>query len=190
MSRIGRLPIDMPKTVKASIANGVITVEGPKGKLSQEISPAINIEIEEGKIVVTRDNDEKQTKAYHGLMRQLIRNMIVGVSDGYTKTMVIVGVGYKAELKQNILIHSKCYHYDNAFLTLGYANDIEYVVPEGVKIACETPTKFSISGIDKQLVGQTAAEIRSLRKPEPYKGKGIRYENEVVRSKSGKSGKK
>lgn len=169
----------MPKTVKASIANGVITVEGPKGKLSQEISPAINIEIEEGKIVVTRDNDEKQTKAYHGLMRQLIRNMIVGVSDGYTKTMVIVGVGYKAELKQNILI-----------LTLGYANDIEYVVPEGVKIACETPTKFSISGIDKQLVGQTAAEIRSLRKPEPYKGKGIRYENEVVRSKSGKSGKK
>jgi len=169
----------MPKTVKASIANGVITVEGPKGKLSQEISPAINIEIEDGKIVVTRDNDEKQTKAYHGLMRQLIRNMIVGVSDGYTKTMVIVGVGYKAELKQNILI-----------LTLGYANDIEYVVPEGVKIACETPTKFSISGIDKQLVGQTAAEIRSLRKPEPYKGKGIRYENEVVRSKSGKSGKK
>ena len=169
----------MPKTVKASIANGVITVEGPKGKLSQEISPAINVEIEEGKIVVTRDNDEKQTRAYHGLMRQLIRNMIVGVSDGYTKTMVIVGVGYKAELKQNILI-----------LTLGYANDIEYVVPEGVKIACETPTKFSISGIDKQLVGQTAAEIRSLRKPEPYKGKGIRYENEFVRSKSGKSGKK
>ncbi len=169
----------MPKTVKASIKDGVITVEGPKGKLSQEISPAINIEIEADKIVVTRDNDEKQTRAYHGLMRQLIRNMIVGVSDGYTKTMVIVGVGYKAELKQNVLV-----------LTLGFANDIEYVVPEGVKIACETPTKFSISGIDKQLVGQTAAEIRSLRKPEPYKGKGIRYENEFVRSKSGKSGKK
>ena len=179
MSRIGRLPIDMPKTVKASIANGVITVEGPKGKLSQEISPAINIEIEEGKIVVTRDNDEKQTKAYHGLMRQLIRNMIVGVSDGYTKTMVIVGVGYKAELKQNILI-----------LTLGYANDIEYVIPEGIKVALDGPTKIAVSGIDKQLVGQTAAEIRSLRKPEPYKGKGVRYENEFVRSKSGKSGKK
>ncbi|MBO4424038.1 MAG: 50S ribosomal protein L6 [Spirochaetales bacterium] len=179
MSRIGRLPIDMPKTVKASIANGVITVEGPKGKLSQAISPAINVALEDGKVVVTRDNDEKQTKAYHGLMRQLIRNMIIGVSEGYQKTMVIIGVGYKAELKQNILV-----------LTLGYANDIEYVVPEGVKIACETPTKFSISGIDKQLVGQTAAEIRSLRKPEPYKGKGIRYENEYVRSKSGKSGKK
>ena len=169
----------MPKTVKASIANGVITVEGPKGKLSQAISPAINVALEDGKVVVTRDNDEKQTKAYHGLMRQLIRNMIIGVSEGYQKTMVIIGVGYKAELKQNILV-----------LTLGYANDIEYVVPEGVKIACETPTKFSISGIDKQLVGQTAAEIRSLRKPEPYKGKGIRYENEYVRSKSGKSGKK
>ena len=169
----------MPKTVKASIANGVITVEGPKGKLSQTISPAINVALEDGKVIVTRDNDEKQTKAYHGLMRQLIHNMIVGVSEGYQKNMVIIGVGYKAELKQNILV-----------LTLGYANDIEYVIPEGVKIACETPTKFSISGIDKQLVGQTAAEIRSLRKPEPYKGKGIRYENEFVRSKSGKSGKK
>ena len=169
----------MPKTVKASIANGVITVEGPKGKLSQTISPAINVALEDGKVVVTRENDEKQTRAYHGLMRQLIRNMIVGVSEGYQKNMVIIGVGYKAELKQNILV-----------LTLGYANDIEYVIPEGVKIACETPTKFSISGIDKQLVGQTAAEIRSLRKPEPYKGKGIRYENEFVRSKSGKSGKK
>ena len=179
MSRIGRLPIDMPKTVKASIANGVITVEGPKGKLSQTISPAINVALEDGKVIVTRDNDEKQTRAYHGLMRQLIHNMIVGVSEGYQKNMVIIGVGYKAELKQNILV-----------LTLGYANDIEYVIPEGVKIACETPTKFSISGIDKQLVGQTAAEIRSLRKPEPYKGKGIRYENEFVRSKSGKSGKK
>ena len=163
MSRIGRLPIDMPKTVKASIANGVITVEGPKGKLSQTISPAINVALEDGKVVVTRENDEKQTRAYHGLMRQLIHNMIVGVSEGYQKNMVIIGVGYKAELKQNILV-----------LTLGYANDIEYVIPEGVKIACETPTKFSISGIDKQLVGQTAAELRSLRKPEPYKGKGIR----------------
>ena len=179
MSRIGRLPIDMPKTVKASIADGIITVEGPKGKLSQKICPAIKVEFEEGKVVVTRENDEKATRAYHGLMRQLIRNMIVGVSEGYQKNLVIVGVGYKAELKQNILV-----------MTLGYANDIEYVIPEGIKIACETPTKFSISGIDKQLVGQTAAEIRSLKKPEPYKGKGIKYDTEVVRSKSGKSGKK
>jgi large subunit ribosomal protein L6 len=169
----------MPKTVKASIADGIITVEGPKGKLSQKICPAIKVEFEEGKIVVTRENDEKATRAYHGLMRQLIRNMIVGVSDGYQKNLVIVGVGYKAELKQNILI-----------MTLGYANDIEYVIPEGIKVALDGPTKISVSGIDKQLVGQTAAEIRSLRKPEPYKGKGVKYDTEVVRSKSGKSGKK
>lgn len=179
MSRIGRLPIDVPKTVKASINDGVITVEGPKGKLSQVISPAINVEIAENKIVVTRENDEKPVKAAHGLMRQLINNMVIGVSAGYQKNLVIVGVGYKAELQKNILV-----------LTLGYANDIEYVIPEGIKVTCETPVKFSVSGIDKQLVGQTAAEIRSLRKPEPYKGKGIKYDTEVVRSKSGKSGKK
>ena len=179
MSRIGKLPIDLPKTVKASVHEGVITVEGPKGKLSQKISDGINVQIEESRIVVTRECDEKEVRAAHGLMRQLIHNMIIGVSEGYQKNMVIIGVGYKAELKQNILV-----------LTLGYANDIEYVIPEGVKIACETPTKFSISGIDKQLVGQTAAEIRSLRKPEPYKGKGVKYDTEVVRSKSGKSGKK
>ena len=169
----------MPKTVKASIANGVITVEGPKGKLTQTISPAIDVAIEADKIVVSRQNEEKSTKAAHGLMRQLIRNMVVGVSDGYQKNLVIIGVGYKADLQKNILV-----------MTLGYANDIEYVIPEGIKVALDGPTKISVSGIDKQLVGQTAAEIRSLRKPEPYKGKGVRYDNEVVRSKSGKSGKK
>lgn len=169
----------MPKTVKASIADGVITVEGPKGKLTQAISPAIDVAIEADKIVVTRQNEDKPTKAAHGLMRQLIRNMVIGVSDGYQKNLVIIGVGYKAELKQNILV-----------MTLGYANDIEYVIPEGIKVALDGPTKISVSGIDKQLVGQTAAEIRSLRKPEPYKGKGVRYENEYVRAKSGKSGKK
>ena len=179
MSRIGRLPIDMPKTVKASIADGIITVEGPKGKLSQPICPGINIEIEAGRVVVTRENDEKATRAYHGLMRQLVHNMIIGVSDGYQKNLTIVGVGYKAELQKNVLV-----------MTLGYANDIEYVIPEGIKVALDGPNKISVSGIDKQLVGQTAAEIRSLRKPEPYKGKGVKYDTEVVRSKSGKSGKK
>lgn len=179
MSRIGRLPINVPKTVKASIKDGVITVEGPKGKLSQTIMPAINVEIEEGRIVVTRENEEKATKAAHGLTRQLINNMVVGVSEGYQKNLVIVGVGYKAELQQKNLV-----------LSLGYSNDIEYVIPEGVKIALETPNKINISGIDKQLVGQTAADIRSLRKPEPYKGKGIKYDTEHIRSKSGKSGKK
>lgn len=179
MSRIGRLPIDMPKTVKASITDGIITVEGPKGKLTQKISPAIDVAIEADKIVVTRQNEDKPTKAAHGLMRQLIKNMVIGVSEGFQKNLVIIGVGYKAELQKNILV-----------MTLGYANDIEYVIPEGIKVALDGPTKISVSGIDKQLVGQTAAEIRSLRKPEPYKGKGVRYDNEVVRSKSGKSGKK
>lgn len=179
MSRIGRLPIDMPKTVKASIKDGVITVEGPKGKLSQTIMPAIHVEIGETQIVVTRENEEKPAKAAHGLTRQLIHNMVVGVSEGYQKNLVIVGVGYKAELQQKNLV-----------LTLGFSNDIEYVIPEGVKIALETPNKINIFGIDKQLVGQTAADIRSLRKPEPYKGKGIKYDTEHVRSKSGKSGKK
>ena len=169
----------MPKTVKASIANGVITVEGPKGKLTQAISPAIDVAIEADKIVVTRQNEDKPTKAAHGLMRQLIKNMVIGVSEGFQKNLVIIGVGYKADLQKNILV-----------MTLGYANDIEYVIPEGIKVALDGPTKISVSGIDKQLVGQTAAEIRSLRKPEPYKGKGVRYDNEVVRSKSGKSGKK
>ena len=179
MSRIGRLPIDMPKTVKASITDGIITVEGPKGKLTQKISSAIDVAIEADKIVVTRQNEDKSTKAAHGLMRQLIKNMVIGVSEGFQKNLVIIGVGYKAELQKNNLV-----------MTLGYANDIEYVIPEGIKIALDGPTKIAVSGIDKQLVGQTAAEIRSLRKPEPYKGKGVRYDNEFVRSKSGKSGKK
>jgi len=169
----------MPKTVKASIADGIITVEGPKGKLTQKISSAIDVAIEADKIVVTRQNEDKPTKAAHGLMRQLIKNMVIGVSEGFQKNLVIIGVGYKADLQKNILV-----------MTLGYANDIEYVIPEGIKVALDGPTKISVSGIDKQLVGQTAAEIRSLRKPEPYKGKGVRYDNEVVRSKSGKSGKK
>ncbi len=178
MSRIGRLPIDMPKTVKASFSNGVVTVEGPKGKLSQAISPAIDVEITDDKVLVTRKNEEKQTKAAHGLSRQLIRNMIVGVTDGYQKNLVIVGVGFKAEMKGKNLI-----------LSLGFANDIEYVTPEGAEISLDGPNKISVKSINKQLVGQVAAEIRSLRKPEPYKGKGIKYDNEVVRAKSGKSGK-
>ncbi len=179
MSRIGRLPIDVPKTVKASIKDGVITVEGPKGKLSQVILPAIHVEIGENQIVVTRENEEKATKAAHGLTRQLIHNMVIGVSEGFQKNLVIVGVGYKAELQQKNLV-----------LTLGFANDIEFVIPEGIKVTLETPNKINVAGIDKQLVGQVAADIRSLRKPEPYKGKGIKYDTEHVRSKSGKSGKK
>jgi len=178
MSRIGKLPIDLPKTVKASINEGVITVEGPRGKLSQRISDGINVLIEDDKIVVTRENDDKAVRSAHGLMRQLVNNMIVGVSSGYTKTLLIVGVGFKAEMQGKNLV-----------LSLGFANDIEFMVPEGIVVACDGPTKITVSGIDKHLVGQTAAEIRSLRKPEPYKGKGIRYDYEHVRSKSGKAGR-
>ena len=178
MSRIGKLPVDMPKTVKASVVDGVITVEGAKGKLSQVIPQNISVEVGETQIVVSRANEEKATKAAHGLTRQLVRNMVTGVSDGYKKTLLIMGVGFKAEMQGK-----------NIVLSLGFANDIEYVTPEGVKISLENPTKIVVEGIDKQLVGQVAAELRSLRKPEPYKGKGIRYEGEFVRAKSGKAGR-
>ena len=178
MSRIGKLPVDMPKTVKVSINNGVITVEGPKGKLTQTICDNISVEVTETQVLVSRNNEEKATKAAHGLMRQLVRNMIVGVSEGYKKNLLIVGVGYKAEMQNKNLV-----------LSLGFANDIEFVVPEGITITLDGPNKIAVEGIDKQLVGQTAAEIRSLRKPEPYKGKGIKYDYEHVRSKSGKAGR-
>ena len=178
MSRIGKLPIDLPKTVKTSVLDGVVTVEGAKGKLTQVLPENISVEITETQVLVSRANEEKATKAAHGLTRQLIRNMVIGVSEGYKKTLIIMGVGYKAEMSGK-----------NIVLSLGFANDIEYVTPEGIKISLENPTKIVIEGIDKQLVGQTAAELRSLRKPEPYKGKGVRYEGEYVRAKSGKAGR-
>lgn len=178
MSRIGKLPIELPKTVKTSFVNGVVTVEGPKGKLSLTVNPALNLEISESEIVVTRSNDEKATKSVHGLTRQLVRNMVEGVSNGYQKKLIIVGVGYKAEQSGK-----------NINLSLGYANAIEYVTPEGAEITVENPNTIVVKSINKELCGQIAAEIRSLRKPEPYKGKGIKYENEVVRAKSGKAGK-
>jgi len=178
MSRIGKLPVNLPKTVKASINDGVITVEGPKGKLTQSICEGISVEVGEENIIVSRANDEKAVRAAHGLMRQLINNMVIGVSEGYKKTLVIIGVGYKAELKKDFVLFE-----------LGYSDQIEYMIPQGISIKAETPTKLIIEGIDKQLVGQTAAEIRSLRKPEPYKGKGVRYEGEYVRAKSGKAGR-
>lgn len=178
MSRIGRLPVVLPKTVKASIKDGVITVEGPKGKLSQAICKDISIELTEEQAIVSRANEEKSTKAAHGLMRQLLANMVKGVAEGYQKKLLIVGVGFKAEIQNKNLV-----------LSLGFANDIEYVIPAGVTISCPDANTIVIEGIDKQLVGQTAAEIRGLKKPEPYKGKGIKYEGEYVRAKSGKAGR-
>ncbi len=179
MSRIGRLPVAIPAGVTVSAANNIVTVKGPKGSLSQEIKPEITVEVKGNEVVVSRANDEKLVKSYHGLYRQLINNMVEGVTKGFSKTLVINGVGYRAELKGKILV-----------LALGYSTIIEYMIPEGITITADGPSKITVSGIDKAQVGQVCAEIRSLRGPEPYKGKGIKYETENIRRKVGKSGGK
>ncbi len=179
MSRIGRLPVAIPAGVTVSAANNVVTVKGPKGTLSQAYHAEITVEVKGNEVVVTRANDEKLVKSYHGLYRQLIHNMIEGVTKGFSKTLIINGVGYRAELKGKILV-----------LALGYSTIIEYMIPEGITIAVDGPNKLTVSGIDKAQVGQVCAEIRSLRGPEPYKGKGIKYETENIRRKVGKSGGK
>ncbi len=167
----------MPKGVTVSVTDNLITVEGPKGKLVQDYQPSVGISIEDDAIIVTRKNDSKKARGFHGLYRQLVMNMVTGVSTGFTRTLLVSGVGYRAEVKGNILL-----------LNLGYSNQIEFMISEDVQIACEGQNKIIVSGIDKQRVGQTAAEIRSLRPPEPYKGKGVKYENETIKRKIGKSG--
>ncbi len=179
MSRIGKLPVEVPGGVKVSVTDTTITAEGPKGKLVQDYRPEVQIAVEGNQVVVTRKNDSKPSRSFHGLYRQLIQNMVIGVSAGYTKKLLVNGVGYRAEVKGNILA-----------LNLGYSTQIEYLIPEGIEIACENPTTIAVSGISKERVGQVSAEIRSLRKPEPYKGKGIRYADEQIRRKVGKSGAK
>jgi large subunit ribosomal protein L6 len=179
MSRLGKIPVKVPKGVKVGIADEVMTVEGPKGKLTQKYHPVITFENKGEEIVVGRVNDEKQTKAFHGLYRNLLNNMITGVSSGFSKTLIITGVGYRADIQGNLLL-----------LSLGYSNDIYFGIPGDVAITAEGGTKVIVSGIDKQRVGELAAQIRKLRLPEPYKGKGIRYENEKIRRKVGKSGVK
>ncbi|MDT4760937.1 50S ribosomal protein L6 [Sphaerochaeta sp. PS] len=176
MSRIGKLPIVVPAGVKVAVADGVVMVEGPKGKLSCSYRPEVVIDNKGTQITVAPVDASKAANSYQGLYRQLVSNMVIGVSKGYSKTLIINGVGYRAELKGKALT-----------LNLGYSTLIEFVVPEGITATLDGPTKVTISGIDKQLVGQTCAEIRSLRGPEPYKGKGIRYDNEVIRRKAGKS---
>jgi len=178
MSRIGKLPIPVPSGVTAAIEGQSVTVTGPKGSLSLYISEPITIAEEEGSLVVQRPNDEGRSKALHGLTRTLVSNMVTGVTEGYTKTLEIVGTGYRVTAKGQDLEFA-----------LGYSHSITVKAPDGITFAVETPTKFSVTGIDKQLVGETAANIRKLRKPEPYKGKGVRYENEVIRRKAGKAGK-
>ena len=180
MSRIGRLPITVPAGVTVEIAeNNKVTVKGPKGTLVRELAPEMEIKVEEGQVVVTRPNDLKKMKSLHGLTRTLINNMVVGVSQGYQKVLEINGVGYRAAKSGNKLT-----------LSLGYSHPVEMIDPEGVETVLEGQNKITVKGIDKEKVGQYAAEIRDKRRPEPYKGKGIKYADEVIRRKVGKTGKK
>ncbi|MDR2730897.1 MAG: 50S ribosomal protein L6 [Treponema sp.] len=179
MSRIGKIPVKVPGGVKVTFADNIMTVEGPKGKLTQKYHGVITFENKGTEVVVSRSNDEKQVKAFHGLYRNLLNNMVTGVSAGFTKTLVITGVGYRAEIQGKLLS-----------MSLGYSNDIFVGIPDGITVTADQGGKMTISGIDKQRVGEFASQIRKLRLPEPYKGKGIRYENEIIKRKVGKSGVK
>ena len=179
MSRIGRLPVAIPAGVTVEVAeNNVVTVKGPKGTLVKELAPEMEIKVEGAEVVVTRPNDLKRMKSLHGLTRTLINNMVVGVSTGYQKVLEVNGVGYKAAKAGNKLT-----------LNLGYSHPVEMIDPEGLETVVEG-NKITVKGIDKEKVGQYAAEIRDKRRPEPYKGKGIKYADEVIRRKVGKTGKK
>jgi len=180
MSRIGKLPIVIPTGVTVTIdPENMITVKGPKGTLTRKLSPDMNIAQEDGRILVSRPKDLKRFKAMHGLTRTLINNMVVGVTEGYTKKLEIIGTGYRAAKSGNKLT-----------LNLGYSHPVEMIDPDGVTSEVEGNTKITITGIDKEKVGQYAANIRVKRAPEPYKGKGIKYDTERIRRKAGKSGKK
>jgi large subunit ribosomal protein L6 len=178
MSRIGRLPIAVPSTVDVTIEGRHVTVKGPKGTLSRQLHPDISVSRAEDNLVVTRPTEQKTHKQLHGLTRTLVNNMVVGVTDGYRKGLEITGVGYRATLNGRKLT-----------LNLGYSHPVEIEPPEGISFELENPTRLAVVGIDKELVGQIAAKVRSTRKPEPYKGKGVRYAGEVVRRKAGKAGK-
>ena len=178
MSRIGKLPVLIPEKVTVEVGDKVVRVKGPKGELEQHILPVVTVKIEDGNVVVTRNGEAKEHRSAHGLTRTLVSNMIEGVSKGFRKSLEINGVGYRAAKAG-----------ENLNLTLGYSHPVSYPAPQGITFAVEGTTKVHIDGIDKQRVGQVAAEIRDLRPPEPYKGKGIRYEGEVVRKKLGKAGK-
>jgi large subunit ribosomal protein L6 len=179
MSRIGKLPVPVPSGVEVTIDGSVVSVKGPKGQLQHTVAAPITVEQNDGHIVLNRPDDERESKSLHGLSRTLVANMITGVSEGYTKRLEIIGVGYRVIAKGPTELE----------LNLGYSHPINVKAPEGITFAVETPTRFSVAGIDKQQVGEVAANIRKLRKPEPYKGKGVRYEGEQVRRKVGKAGK-
>jgi large subunit ribosomal protein L6 len=180
MSRIGRLPITVPGGVDVALDGSDVTVKGPKGQLSHKVASPIQIErADDGTLTVTRPNDERVSRSLHGLTRTLIANMVIGVTEGYVKKLEIVGTGYRVAAKGA-----------NLEFALGYSHSITIEPPEGISFAVEAPTRFSVSGIDKQAVGEVAANLRKLRKPDPYKGKGVRYAGEVVKRKVGKAGKK
>ncbi|MFN8155779.1 MAG: 50S ribosomal protein L6 [Candidatus Nanopelagicales bacterium] len=179
MSRIGRMPISVPSGVTVDIDGSTVTVKGPKGTLTHEVKEPITIaKAEDGTLEVARPNDERLSRSLHGLTRTLVNNMVVGVTDGYSKALEISGTGYRVVAKGSALEFS-----------LGYSHPVVVDAPEGITFAVESPTKFSVAGIDKQKVGEVAANLRKLRKPDPYKGKGVRYAGEVIRRKAGKAGK-
>lgn len=176
MSRIGKKPVVIPSNITVKLNGHSLSVKGPKGELNDTFHPNISLEIKENEIIATRSNDLKENRALHGLTRSLIQNMIIGVTDGYSKTLDIVGVGYRVELKEN-----------NLLINIGYSHPVYFMPPAGITLQAPTQTQIVISGIDKQLVGAVASKIRSIRKPEPYKGKGIKYSTEVIRRKAGKT---
>ena len=179
MSRIGKLPIEVPSGVDVAIDDRLVTVKGPKGTLSHSVAAPITVERSDSVLEVKRPDDERNSRALHGLTRTLINNMVVGVTDGYEKKLEIVGVGYRVLSKGPTQLEFQ----------LGYSHPITFTAPDGITFTVEGPTKLGVQGIDKQLVGETAANIRKLRKPEPYKGKGVRYAGEHIRRKVGKAGK-
>ena len=176
MSRIGKQPVSIPAGVKVAVAAGSVRVDGPKGSLSQALPAGITVEVKDGKVLVARPDDTRKNKALHGLTRALINNMVNGVDKGFTKELHIEGVGYRAAVAGSKLN-----------LTLGYSHPVEFDIPKGITIVVETQTEVKISGIDRALVGQVAANIRFLREPEVYRGKGIRYKDEHIRRKAGKT---
>jgi large subunit ribosomal protein L6 len=179
MSRIGKMPILVPSGVEVTIDGGDVTVKGPKGTLTHTVVEPITIEKgDDGALLVSRPNDERDSRARHGLTRTLVANMVRGVTEGYSKTLEIVGTGYRVQARGSDLEFS-----------LGFSHPVTVNAPEGIAFAVENPTRFSVSGIDKQQVGQVAANIRRLRRPDPYKGKGVRYQGETIRRKAGKAGK-
>jgi large subunit ribosomal protein L6 len=179
MSRIGKLPIEIPKGVKIGFSDSCLSVQGPNGSLSRQIMSNVSLDINDSAIVVSRIDDSNLSRSAHGLTRTLISNMVVGVTKGFQTNLEINGVGYRAEVKGKELV-----------LSLGYSHPVNFIIPDGIVIEVEKMTKISIKGFDKEMVGQTAAKIRSFRSPEPYKGKGVKYADETILRKAGKTGKK